>query len=70
MYCDDSRKQFGKLLILLLNFVLFIIASMRQRAKKVMSDIPGLLDFAIRLVIFVLNLPVEQVPFFGKIQIS
>ena len=28
-----------------------------QRAKKVMSDSPGLVDFAIGLVIFVLNLP-------------
>ena len=27
-----------------------------QRAKKVMSDSPGLVDFAIGLVIFVLNL--------------
>ena len=26
-------------------------------AKKVVSDSPGLVDFAIRLVIFVLNLP-------------
>ena len=28
-----------------------------QHAKKVVSDSPGLVDFAIRLVIFVLNLP-------------
>ena len=28
-----------------------------QRAKKVVSDSPGLVDFAIGLVIFVLNLP-------------
>ena len=28
-----------------------------QRAKKVLSDSPGLVDFAIGLVIFVLNLP-------------
>ena len=31
-----------------------------QRAKKVMSDSPGLVDFAIGLVIFVLNLPDGQ----------
>ena len=36
-----------------------------QRAKKVMSKSPGLVDFAIGLVIFVLNLPNGQVPFFG-----
>ena len=42
----------------------------RQRAKKVMSDSPGLVDFAIGLVIFVLNLPDGQVLFFGEIQIT
>ena len=29
----------------------------QQRAKKVVSDSLGLVDFAIRLVVFVLNLP-------------
>ena len=33
-------------------------------AKKVMSDSPGLVDFAIGLVIFVVNLPDGQVLFF------
>ena len=32
-----------------------------QRAKKVVSDSPGLVDFAIGLVNSVLNLPHEQV---------
>ena len=41
-----------------------------QRAKKVVSNSPGLVDFAIRLVIFVLNLPDGQVLFFGEIQIT
>ena len=41
-----------------------------QRAKKVMSDSPGLVDFAITLVFFVLNLPDGQVLFFGEIQIT
>ena len=37
-----------------------------QRAKKVVSDCPGLADFAIGIVIFVLiNLPDGQVVFFG-----
>ena len=35
-----------------------------------MFDSPGLVDFAIRLVIFVLNLPDGQVLFFDEIQIS
>ena len=41
-----------------------------QRAKKVVSVTPGLVDFAIGLMIFVLNLPDRQVLFFGKIQIT
>ena len=41
-----------------------------QHAKKVVSNSPGLEDFAIGLVIFVLNLPEGQVLFFGKIQIT
>ena len=40
------------------------------RAKKVVSNSLGLLDFAIRLVIFVLNLPNGQVLFLGEIQIT
>ena len=35
-----------------------------------MSDSPGLVDFVIRLVIFVLNLPDRHVLFFGEIQIT
>ena len=35
-----------------------------QRAKKVVSDSPRLVDFAIGLVSFVLNLPDGQVLFF------
>ena len=31
-----------------------------QRAKQVVSDSPGLVDFAVGLVIFVLNLPDGQ----------
>ena len=41
-----------------------------QRAKRVVSNSPGLMDFAIGLVIFVLNLPDGQVLFFGEIQIT
>ena len=47
-----------------------IILLYLQRAKKVMSDNPGLVDFAIGVVIFVLNLPDRQVLFFWKIQIT
>ena len=41
-----------------------------QRAKKVMSNSPGPVDFAIGVVIFVLKLPDGQVLFFGEIQIT
>ena len=41
-----------------------------QRAKKVVSDSPGLVDFAIGLVVFVLNLPDGQVLFFGKFKLQ
>ena len=41
-----------------------------HRAKKVVSDSLGLVDFAIGLFIFVLNLPDGQVLFFWEIQIS
>ena len=50
------------------NYTLYDIND--QRAKKVVSDSPGLVDFAIGPVIFVLNLPDGQVLFFGKIQIT
>ena len=42
----------------------------KQCAKRVLSDSPGLVDFAIGLVIFVLILPDGQVLFFGQIQIT
>ena len=40
-----------------------------QRAKKVMSDSPGLVDFVIGLVSSVFNLPDGQVMFFGQFQL-
>ena len=43
-----------------------IILLYLQRARKVMSDGMGLVDFAIGLVIFVLNLPDRQVLFFWE----
>ena len=43
---------------------------MDQRTKKVVSNSPGLVDFAIGLVIFVYNLPDGQVLFFWEIQIT
>ena len=41
-----------------------------QRAKKLVSNSLGLVDFAVRLVIFILNLPNGQVLFFGRGEIQ
>ena len=41
-----------------------------QRAKKVVSNSPGLVDFGIGLEIFVLNLPDRQVFVFGKFKLQ
>ena len=43
---------------------------LKQRAKKVVSDSPGLVDFALRLVNTVLNMPDGQVNFFGKFKLQ
>ena len=46
------------------------IVFMLQRAKKVVSDSPGLVDFAIsRLVNSVINLPDRQVKFFEEFKL-
>ena len=42
----------------------------RQRAKKVVSDSPGLVDFAFGLVNSVLNLSDGQVNFLGKFKLQ
>ena len=47
---------------------MFVLTS--QRAKKVVSDSPRLVDFPIGRVIFVVNLPNRQELFFGEIQIT
>ena len=41
-----------------------------QQAKKVMSDSQGLVDFAIGLVNFVLNLPNGQVKYFEEFNLQ
>ena len=46
--------------------LLYIICT--QRPKKVLSDSPGLVDFAIGLVNSVFNLPDEQVMFYEKFE--
>ena len=46
------------------------ISFISQRVKKVVSDSPGLVDFAVGLVNSVLNLPDWQVRFFGEFKLQ
>ena len=50
--------------------ILILTSASNQRAKKIVSNSLGLVDFALRLVIFVLNLPDRQVLFLGEIQVK
>ena len=54
-------------LLLMKAGMLFTLA---QRAKKVVSDSPGLVDFDIGLVNSVLNLPIRQVKFFEEFKLQ
>ena len=64
-------ETFGRWVPLnVVHFFVFLFYLLVQRAKKVVSDSPGLVDFAIGLVIFVFNLPDGQVLFWGEIQIT
>ena len=45
-----------------------VVPAHHQRAKKVVSDSPGLVDFAIGLVNSVFNLPARQVMFFEEFE--
>ena len=62
-YHGNVTSHFSSLLIsnYLLNLLQFL-----QHAKKVVSDSPGLVDFAIRLVNSVINLPNGEVIFFEE----
>ena len=57
---------------LIVNYVLHKTLSTlcKQRAKKVVSDSPVLVDFAIRLVNSVINLPDGQVKFFEEFKLQ
>ena len=49
---------------------LLLLLESKQRAKKVVSDSPGLVDFAIELVNFELNLPDGQVKIFEEFKLK
>ena len=65
-----SLKTSYAVLAIFLAYSSPIFSSWNQRAKKLSSDSPGLVDFAIGLVNSVLNLPNGQVKFFWGIQIT
>ena len=48
--------------------IFFNSSDNHQRAKKVLSDSPGLVDFAIGLVNSVFNLPDGQVMFYEEFE--
>ena len=50
--------------------IYYFIIKLNQRAKKVVSDSPGLVDFVIGLVNSVLNLPDGQVKIFRRSKIT
>ena len=56
--------------VIILYKKLFNNYSLSPNGKKVVSDSPGLVDFTIGLVIFVLNLPDGQVFAFGKFKLQ
>ena len=75
LYCIFSQTSAAKsvlMIIMIINVIIIILIIFIdiQHAKKVASDGSGLVHLAIRLVIFVLNLPDKQVLFFGEIQIT
>ena len=61
--CDRCREPLWQHLV-----VMMMMMIVMQRAKKVVSDSPGPVDFAIRLVNSVFNLPDGQVTFFEEFE--
>ena len=72
LWCDHSIETFLAVLsygtIYLYIYVVPTFESVDQRAKKVVSDSPGLVDFAIGLVNSVFNLPDGQVMFYEEFE--
>ena len=64
LFREETRGAIGKFA------GCFLRLWFRQCAKKVASNSPGLVDFAIRLVNFVLNLPDGQVNFFDEFKLQ
>ena len=61
-------RQLAMILLKFANLLQVIQLAPRQRAKKVVSDSLGLVDFAIGLVNSVFNLPDGQVMFFEEFE--
>ena len=63
--CDHLHWQLLTAVCPLRNYATLLLS---QRAKKVLSDSPGLVDFAIGLVNSVFNLPDGQVMFYEEFE--
>ena len=61
-------SKFGEQQLVMVNYAIGFNQS--QGAKKVVSDSPGLVDFAVGLVNSVLNLPNGQAKIFRRIKIT
>ena len=70
----DATKNFPQVkfhkYLIIYNNVIITHAINKQRAKNVVSDSPGLVDFAIGLVNSVLNLPDGQAKIFRRVKIT
>ena len=53
-------------LLIMMHYIMVVF----QRAKKAVSDSPGLVDFAIGLVNSVINLSIGQVKFFEEFKLQ
>ena len=65
---QHPAKRKEQFLLLLFLILILPMINPEQRAKKVVSDSAGLVDFAVRLVHSVFNLPNGQVMFFKELE--
>jgi len=64
--CDKISPLKGRYISVLFQSCSIAVEPLLLSAKKIVSDSPGLVDFAIRLVNSVFNLPYRPVVFFEE----
>ena len=69
-FCEGGHKLSFPLTRVSIRRAPSSVILIKQRAKKVVSDSPGLVDFAIGLVNSVINLPDGQVNFFEEFKLQ